>query len=275
MIRDNMQRTMQNDAAVFRTGEDAGRRRATRWREIFASFEDVQGHRPFADLELGPDRNLRAAEPALNAVATIVSAEHRHRKPRRARARGFPRPRRRQLAEAHAGQRGREGPVQFRFPPGAHVHVDERCRRGAAEAARLLIGIEDRPWPNSRSRRTRKIQKGKHFPRQPGAKQPRVFKVYRWNPDDGENPRTDTYEVDLAACGPMVLDALIKIKNEIDPDADLPPLLPRRHLRFVRDEHRRHQYAGLHQGDRGLQRRARCRSIRCRTCRWSRIWSRT
>src|SRR5690606_15373422 len=61
-----------------------------------------------------------------------------------------------------------------------------------------------------------KIQKGKHFPA-PGAKQPRTFKVYRWSPDDGLNPRTDTYEVDMAACGPMVLDALIKIKNEIDP----------------------------------------------------------
>ncbi len=45
----------------------------------------------------------------------------------------------------------------------------------------------------------------------------RTFKVYRWNPEDGKNPRIDTYEVDLAACGPMVLDALIKIKNEIDP----------------------------------------------------------
>ncbi|MGM0559882.1 MAG: succinate dehydrogenase iron-sulfur subunit [Pseudomonadota bacterium] len=43
------------------------------------------------------------------------------------------------------------------------------------------------------------------------------FKVYRWNPDDGGNPKMDTYEVDLDSCGPMVLDALIKIKNEIDP----------------------------------------------------------
>ena len=42
------------------------------------------------------------------------------------------------------------------------------------------------------------------------------FKVYRYDPDDGENPRLDTYEIDLDACGPMVLDALIKIKNEID-----------------------------------------------------------
>ena len=45
----------------------------------------------------------------------------------------------------------------------------------------------------------------------------RKFQIYRWNPDDGENPRVDTYWVDMDTCGPMVLDALIKIKNEIDP----------------------------------------------------------
>ena len=43
------------------------------------------------------------------------------------------------------------------------------------------------------------------------------FQIYRWDPDSGENPRVDTYQVDIGNCGPMVLDALIKIKNEIDP----------------------------------------------------------
>jgi succinate dehydrogenase / fumarate reductase, iron-sulfur subunit len=62
-----------------------------------------------------------------------------------------------------------------------------------------------------------KIRKGKHFAAPEGAKQVRRFIVYRYDPDSGENPRTDTYEVDLDRCGPMVLDALIKIKNEIDP----------------------------------------------------------
>ncbi|MCY4541235.1 MAG: succinate dehydrogenase iron-sulfur subunit [Rhodobacteraceae bacterium] len=45
----------------------------------------------------------------------------------------------------------------------------------------------------------------------------RQFKIYRWNPDDKEQPRIDTYYLDLDNCGPMVLDAIIKIKNEIDP----------------------------------------------------------
>ena len=42
------------------------------------------------------------------------------------------------------------------------------------------------------------------------------FRIYRWNPDDRQNPRIDTYWVERKTCGPMVLDALIKIKNEID-----------------------------------------------------------
>ena len=50
----------------------------------------------------------------------------------------------------------------------------------------------------------------------PNAKRPRRFSIYRYDPDGSANPRLDTYEVDMAACGPMVLDALIKIKNEID-----------------------------------------------------------
>src|SRR3954469_1738711 len=49
-----------------------------------------------------------------------------------------------------------------------------------------------------------------------GAKNVRKFVIYRFDPDAGANPRMDTYEVDMDQCGPMVLDALIKIKNEID-----------------------------------------------------------
>jgi len=49
-----------------------------------------------------------------------------------------------------------------------------------------------------------------------GAGKVRNFKVYRYDPDSGENPRYDTFEVDLDSCGPMVLDALIKMKSEQD-----------------------------------------------------------
>ncbi len=49
------------------------------------------------------------------------------------------------------------------------------------------------------------------------AKRTRRFEIYRYNPDDESNPSTDTYDVDMDTCGPMVPDALIKIKNEVDP----------------------------------------------------------
>ena len=58
---------------------------------------------------------------------------------------------------------------------------------------------------------------GRVFKAPAGAGSVRVFKIYRYDPDSNENPRLDTYEVDMDSCGPMVLDALIKIKNEIDP----------------------------------------------------------
>jgi succinate dehydrogenase / fumarate reductase, iron-sulfur subunit len=58
---------------------------------------------------------------------------------------------------------------------------------------------------------------GKTWPKPEGAKNLKQFQIYRWNPDDGKNPAIDTYFVDMDTCGPMILDALIKIKNEIDP----------------------------------------------------------
>ncbi len=61
------------------------------------------------------------------------------------------------------------------------------------------------------------IRAGKAWPAPAGAKNTRTFRVYRWNPDDGQNPRVDTYVVDLDDCGPMVLDALIWIKTKVDP----------------------------------------------------------
>ena len=62
-----------------------------------------------------------------------------------------------------------------------------------------------------------RVQKGKTFKAPEGASNVKTFQVYRYDPDSGENPRVDTYEVDMDNCGPMVLDALIKIKNEVDP----------------------------------------------------------
>jgi succinate dehydrogenase / fumarate reductase iron-sulfur subunit len=62
-----------------------------------------------------------------------------------------------------------------------------------------------------------RIERGKTWHATSDATRLKKFEIYRYDPDSGQNPRIDTFEVDLDTCGPMVLDALIKIKNEIDP----------------------------------------------------------
>src|SRR6195256_5374778 len=64
---------------------------------------------------------------------------------------------------------------------------------------------EGKAWPSPAKKRADK------------PKGTRDYRVYRWNPDDSANPRVDSYAVDLDDCGPMVLDALIWIKNKVDP----------------------------------------------------------
>ena len=61
-----------------------------------------------------------------------------------------------------------------------------------------------------------RLTKGKSWPAEQSGTL-RTFKIYRYNPDLPDNPSVDTYQVNMDECGPMVLDALIKIKNEIDP----------------------------------------------------------
>src|SRR3954453_2778634 len=61
-----------------------------------------------------------------------------------------------------------------------------------------------------------KITKGRRYDPEQG-KRLKTFKVYRYDPDAGANPRFDRYTIDLDKCGPMPLDALIRIKNETAP----------------------------------------------------------
>src|SRR5690606_26246948 len=180
--------------------------------------ERAAPHRPLDDLELGPGRGAGAAEPdaaggrdhALGAVA--------HREPGRPCPRGLPRARRRELAQAHSLLGGRAPPRPARRAPGAPASADQRGRADPAAKARVLSRAAAFPEEimakftlpaNSRVREGRSHTT-------PGAKRPRTFKVYRWDPEMGGNPRLDSFEVDLDECGPMVLDALIKIKTEQD-----------------------------------------------------------
>ncbi len=66
-----------------------------------------------------------------------------------------------------------------------------------------------------------KIGVGKTVAAANNALDKKIFKIYRWDPDSGENPRMDTFEIDLKSCGPMMLDALLHIKNDLDPTLTL------------------------------------------------------
>src|SRR5271168_1360582 len=61
-----------------------------------------------------------------------------------------------------------------------------------------------------------KVTEGKTWPHPAKAKVEHEYRVYRWNPDDGANPRIDTYYVNTDDCGPMILDGLIWLKNNVD-----------------------------------------------------------
>ncbi len=62
-----------------------------------------------------------------------------------------------------------------------------------------------------------RVTDGKTWTKVEAAAPAREYKIYRWSPDDEGNPKVDTYYVNTDDCGPMVLDALIWIKNNVDP----------------------------------------------------------
>src|ERR1044071_10176737 len=68
-----------------------------------------------------------------------------------------------------------------------------------------------------------KVKPGKNHGGAAGAKNIKKFSIYRYDPSTAENPHLDSYDVDMDHCAPMVLDALIKIKNEIDPTLTFRP----------------------------------------------------
>ena len=72
-----------------------------------------------------------------------------------------------------------------------------------------------------------KLIAGKTYKAPIGTRNSRHFEVYRWDPDNSENPRIDSYELDMDSCGPMVLDAILKIKNDIDSTLRLGALVVR------------------------------------------------
>ena len=92
-----------------------------------------------------------------------------------------------------------------------------------------------------------KIGVGETYKAAAGAKNIKTFKVYRWTPDDGQKPEhrhLRSRHGHLRPDGPGRADQDQERDRQL---AHLPPLLPRGRVRLLRDEHRRHQHARLHQ----------------------------
>ena len=62
-----------------------------------------------------------------------------------------------------------------------------------------------------------KIGDGKRWPLPKPSEHAKSFQIYRWDPEKSANPQMDTFEIDRDHCGPMVLDALTTINDQIDP----------------------------------------------------------
>src|SRR6202007_15710 len=123
-----------------------------------------------------------------------------HRKPRRPCARGFPGARRQELDEAHPHLARPNREDRDRLPAGARLHAHQPGGLYRAEGEGLLEMVQFNLPKNS------KITEGKAWPTPAAAQSLREYRIYRWEPEDGRNPRIDTYQVDTADCGPMVLD---------------------------------------------------------------------
>ena len=79
-----------------------------------------------------------------------------------------------------------------------------------------LTGVQGKKLAQFRLPPNARVQRGRTFPAPPRADTVKQFVVYRYDPESNDNPRVDTYRLDVSDTGPMVLDALIQIKDEID-----------------------------------------------------------
>ena len=239
----------------------------------FAVLRRRPRQRPQPDLEHRPDRDAGTREPA-----AAGDGHHRTRLPTAHESRGaharedFPARDDQNWLQHSLCWVDAAGSARIDYRP-VHLNTLTRRRRSRAAEGEHLLRYD--AWPNSACRRTRASTAGRQAPtrRRPGAQRVRTFRIYRFDPDSGENPRIDTLRAghgELRADGPG---RAAQDQERDRSDAVVPPLLPRGHLRFVRDEHRRREHAGLHARLRRPRERATCASIRCRTCRWSRTWS--
>lgn len=88
-------------------------------------------------------------------------------------------------------------------------------------SARLFLPSRSLFRPTALSRSYATVEQSRttvHEPARTPEAKIKTFHIYRWNPDEPTSkPRMQSYTLDLNKTGPMMLDALIRIKNEVDP----------------------------------------------------------
>ncbi len=196
---------------------DAHARAAQALARCFDSFGDLRISDRSLIFNTDLIESLELGQPARPVARDDPLGAEPHREPRRARARGLPGARRCQLDEAQPGLggRSRRGPIRLparaaarRLPPTSNGF---RRRSGPTEGATAMAQF--RLPANSRYT----DRPGRHHPAAPRCRARAGVQDLPLGPGFGANPRGSIrYELDLERCGPMVLDALIKIKNEVD-----------------------------------------------------------
>ena len=102
------------------------------------------------------------------------------------------------------------------MPPRTPTHYNKsRPHSQAAALSSSTVYIASSPAPAEVDRTTVRFESTAQRLSNK-AKPVKHFKIYRWTPDASVAPRMQTYLIDMNDCGPMVLDVLIKIKNEFD-----------------------------------------------------------
>src|SRR5690349_8426058 len=92
-----------------------------------------------------------------------------------------------------------------------------RCPTTSSTSSPRRGCTEDDPMAEFNLPKNSRLTEGKAWPKPANAKNVTEFKISRWIPEAAAQPRTDPYAVERDDCGAMVLDALIWVKNDVDP----------------------------------------------------------
>ena len=121
---------------------------------------------------------------------------------------------------AGLGSAFRRALTSWPAPAGNALHHANGCAHNFKTVAPALTPSTVQPFPGSAGRalqvRSSSASASSAMPDLVHEEDPKEFKIYRWDPDQGDKPRMQSYTVDLNDCGPMILDVLLKIKDEQD-----------------------------------------------------------